>query len=177
VILIERLLDLSRLDAGSMPLKPRRFAARPKLEQIVAAVSDLPAGSVRLIVPDDLQLYVDVAAFEHMISNLVANALRHGQPPVTISAVQRDGQARIAIEDRGSGVPASFAPRLFDRFSRGDDAQRAGRPGAGLGLAIAHGYALAHDGQLTYQPAHPHGARFELVLPASRPIPATARRA
>ena len=54
---------------------------------------------------------------------------------------------------------------MFERFSRSDSA-RSRTVGTGLGLAIARSYARAHDGELLYVDASPHGARFELVLPA-----------
>ena len=66
------------------------------------------------------------------------------------------------VEDRGEGVPPQFVPELFDRFTRGS---RARVGGAGLGLAIARSYARAHNGDLVYEDAEPHGARFQLVLP------------
>ena len=65
-------------------------------------------------------------------------------------------------------MPPEFVPQLFERFTR--SASGAGRPeGAGLGLAIARPYAQAHGGDLLYEEAEPHGARFELVLPPSEP--------
>ena len=58
-------------------------------------------------------------------------------------------------------------PNLFERFARSDDS-RSSSTGTGLGLAIARSYAHAHGGELFYEPADPHGARFQLVLPAGR---------
>ena len=104
----------------------------------------------------------DPNAFDRIVSNLVVNAVRYGRAPITIAARQRDRHLRLTVEDRGGGVAREFVPRLFDRFSRGDEA--AG-DGSGLGLSIAKSYAQAHGGELVYESAHPHGARFELVLP------------
>ena len=61
-------------------------------------------------------------------------------------------------------MPAVFVPRLFERFTR-SRVTGADPGGAGLGLAIAQSYAHAHGGELFYEDAEPHGARFELVLP------------
>jgi two-component system sensor histidine kinase MtrB len=71
------------------------------------------------------------------------------------------------VEDRGEGVPPEFVPQLFERFTRGGQA-RAREIGTGLGLAIARSFARAHHGELTYEAAHPTGARFELLLPVAR---------
>jgi two-component system sensor histidine kinase MtrB len=99
-----------------------------------------------------------------MLSNLVANSIRHGEPPVTITAVGEDRHLRLVVEDRGRGVPPEFVPRLFDRFERSAESRDRG-DGSGLGLAIAQAYARAHGGEIVYGPAVPHGARFEVVLP------------
>jgi two-component system, OmpR family, sensor kinase len=58
-------------------------------------------------------------------------------------------------------------PELFERFAR-SEGSRAQAGGTGLGLAIARSFAHAHGGDLRYEPASPHGARFQLVLPLSR---------
>ena len=88
--------------------------------------------------------------------------MRYGSPPVNVDAVQHDRHLRVFVEDHGDGVPVQFVPQLFERFTRGGR-ERVG--GAGLGLAIARSYARAHDGDLVYEEAEPHGARFQLVLP------------
>jgi signal transduction histidine kinase len=82
-----------------------------------------------------------------------------------IVTARTDAEAfRVAVEDRGPGVPEEFVPQLFERFTRSARTRsRAG--GTGLGLAIARSYAHAHRGDLVYRPALPCGARFELVLP------------
>ena len=121
---------------------------------------------------------MDPIALDRMLSNLIANALRHGEPPVTVTAARRDTHLRLAVEDRGEGVRREFIPRLFDRFSRSAEA-RGQTDGSGLGLAIAQAYARAHGGDLVYEPAVPHGARFELVIPLRAPKaagPASAPR-
>jgi two-component system sensor histidine kinase MtrB len=163
--LIDQLLDLSRLDAGSIPIERARFPIRRRLEDLVRMVAGDRAGEVAIRVPDDLEVEADPAAFDHIISNLVVNALRHGRAPVTVAARRRDNHFRLSVEDRGRGVDSEFVPRLFDRFARKttkDDSS-----GSGLGLSIAQSYAQAHGGDLVYSPAAPHGARFELVLPQS----------
>jgi two-component system sensor histidine kinase MtrB len=123
---------------------------------------------VQVAVPPDLEAAVDPIALDRTLSNLIANALRHGEPPVTVTAAQRDTHLRLAVEDRGQGVRPEFVPRLFDRFTRSTES-RGRTDGSGLGLAIAQAYARAHGGDIVYEPAVPHGARFELVLPVRAP--------
>jgi signal transduction histidine kinase len=162
--LVEQLLDLSRLDLGAIHISPVPLRLRPKIEELVRPLADARPDSVTIAVAPDLEAAVDPAALDRMLSNLIANSLRHGRPPVTITANRQDRHLRLAVEDRGEGVPREFVPRLFDRFARSPES-RGRTDGSGLGLAIAQAYARAHGGEIVYEPAVPHGARFEVVLP------------
>jgi signal transduction histidine kinase len=162
--LAEQLLDLSRLDLTAIRISPEPVRLRPKIEELVRSLAELRSNAVTIAVPPDLEAVVDVAALDRMLSNLVANSLQHGKPPVTITALGQDRHLRLVVEDRGRGVPPEFVPRLFDRFARSAESRDRG-DGSGLGLAIAQAYARAHGGEIVYGPAVPHGARFEVVLP------------
>jgi signal transduction histidine kinase len=162
--LVEQLLDLSRFDLAAIEVAPVPVRLKPRIEELVSIAAGARRDAVTIAVASDLEAAVDPSALDRMLSNLVANALRHGEPPVTVTATRRDTHLRLAVEDRGEGVRYEFVPRLFDRFTRSTEARgRAG--GSGLGLAIARAYARAHGGDIVYEPAMPHGARFEVVLP------------
>ena len=162
--LVEQLLDLSRLEADAVEIDPQRVQIRGRVEEIVAASAGAGPGGVEIDVDPGLEVDVDPHAFDRIVSNLVANALRYGGAPVKVTAQQTDRHFRLRVEDRGPGVAPDFVPDLFERFSRSADARRRAG-GTGLGLAIARSYALAHKGDLIYAPAEPKGASFELVLP------------
>jgi len=159
--LLEELLDLSRLDARAISVEPRPLVLKAALADVVhgaLAASD----AVELDIPDDLAAVVDPLVLERVVSNLVANAVRYGGPPIRISAQQRDRHLRVAVEDAGPGIPKDLEGRIFDRFARGG-----GEAGHGLGLAIARAYAQAHGGDLVHD-SRPGGARFELLIPQER---------
>ena len=156
--LIEQLLDLSRLDAHAVSVRARPLVLRQVLTDLVRATS----AEVELDVDPAVAVMADPMVLEHVISNLLANALEYGRPPVRIHAEERDGHLRIAVEDQGEGVPEELVPRLFERYARGPVGEGGG---LGLGLAIAKEYATAHGGDVIYQPTD-RGARFELVLPS-----------
>jgi signal transduction histidine kinase len=164
--LVEQLLDLSRLDAHAVPIEPSRIPVRERVEEIVSLAAGSRAGEVDVQVPAKLEALVDPDAFDRIISNLVTNALRYGQAPISVTAERENGRLTVAVEDRGEGVPSEFVPKLFERFSRSDPSRRRAG-GTGLGLAIAHSYAEALAGELRYRDARPHGACFELVLPSA----------
>ena len=159
--LLEELLDLSRLDARAVTVAPRPVVLKAALFDVVRGAL-ATADAVELDIPEDLAAVVDPLVLERVVSNLVANAVRYGAPPIRIVAQQRDRHLRVAVEDAGPGVPKELEGRIFDRFSRGG-----GETGHGLGLAIARAYAQAHGGDLVYDP-RPGGARFELLIPQER---------
>jgi len=161
--LVDDLLDLSRLDSGAVEIAPTQFNIR---ERIAAIVETLDATEIRIEVPADLTTIADTRAFDRIATNLLANAVRHGAPPLTVSARKApDRQLELCVEDHGPGIEDKLVASIFDPFTRGAS------EGAGLGLSIAHSYARAHGATLTYEPLEPHGARFLLRLPtgAARP--------
>ncbi|NUT56147.1 MAG: HAMP domain-containing histidine kinase [Thermoleophilia bacterium] len=163
--LVEQLLDLSRLDADAVTINPQRVRVRERLERIVHAVAPLDASRIGIEVDAGLEADVDVDALERIVSNLLANACRYGEPPVVVRAEQEDGILHVTVEDSGPGVPEEFVPQLFDRFARSASSAET-VSGTGLGLAIARSYARAHQGEVEYRPAAPQGAAFELTLPS-----------
>jgi signal transduction histidine kinase len=165
-VLVEQLLDLSRLDAEAMPLSPEQVPVRRRIEEIVRGTLGAETGAVQVEIDPGLLAQVDSHALERIVSNLVSNALRYGEPPVTVRAEQTDRHFRVAVEDHGSGVSAEFVPSLFQRFARSESSARRVQ-GSGLGLAIARSFARAHGGDLLYAPTRLGGARFELVLPVA----------
>jgi len=159
--LLEELLDLSRLDARAINVEPRPIVLKSALADVVRG-SLAASDAVELDIPDDLAAVVDPLVLERVVSNLVGNAVRYGEPPIRISAQQRDRHLRVAVEDAGPGVPKELEGKIFERFARGG-----GETGHGLGLAIARAYAQAHGGDLVHDP-RPSGARFELLIPQER---------
>jgi signal transduction histidine kinase len=156
-ILIEQLLDLSRLDSQAIPIKPQRIVLRALLAEIAAGTAR--EQDVQIDVAEDLEVRADRLALERIMDNLVGNALRYGAPPVVVTAHPVDTYLRVSVEDEGDGVPPELVARLFDRFERGSVGH-----GSGLGLSIAQAYARAHGGDLIYDRSK-KGARFELILP------------
>ena len=161
VELVNNLLDLSRLEADSIRIAPERINVTDRLMAIAEAVFTGHA-DVRVEALPSLTAVVDPQAFDRIVSNLLANALRHGEPPYVVSASRVDGALWVTVADGGPGVARDFVGSLFERFTRGATASS---EGAGLGLSIAQTYARAHGGTLRYEPVEPHGARFRLALP------------
>ena len=156
--LIEQLLDLSQLDSRRVSVEPKPLVLHSVLSELVEAAVPRHA-DVRLEVPRDLAVVADPLVLDRVVSNLLLNATRYGEPPIVVAAERSDRHLMIAVEDSGAGIAEELQPRLFQRFARGEDAR-----GTGLGLTIARAYARAHGGDLVFTPGA-GGARFELIVP------------
>jgi signal transduction histidine kinase len=162
--LTEDLLDLTRFDSAT-DLAVAPVALRELIEELHVSLFPGASEQIELEIPEGFVVMADRAALERILGNVVRNAIVHGEPPVSIRATAGNGAARISILDRGPGVPEPFARRLFEPFARSNDST--GKPGVGLGLAIAQSYARRLGGELHYEPGRPKGSVFTLVLPQS----------
>jgi two-component system sensor histidine kinase KdpD len=122
---------------------------------------------VRLELPAaPLLVSLDSALVDKIAANLVENALKYSPPgsPVDLATWVQDGALTLAVADRGPGVAPAEVPRLFDKFYRAASSSN-GAQGAGLGLAIARGFARAHGGDVQYAPRPGGGSVFTVHVP------------
>jgi two-component system, OmpR family, sensor kinase len=133
-----------------------------------ARVAD-PARTWQAQIADGLVTVGDEELLRRAIDNLLMNVLVHtpGETVGTISASEVGDRVTIEVSDDGPGVPPDKLPRIFERFYRAGASS--GRPGAGLGLAIAAEIASAHGGAAQAEAVSPHGLRITLALPVCRP--------
>lgn len=153
------LLELARLERGTLPLDVEDIALRPAVQRAIGFVPN--GGTVEVRVPSGMSVRADPARLEQVLVNLTSNALDHGEAPFVIEATQSDGWVTLEVCDRGPGVPADRLGSLFEPFRSGD----AGGS-VGLGLAIVKGLVEAHGGRVSYRPNEPTGSRFTIELPA-----------
>jgi two-component system osmolarity sensor histidine kinase EnvZ len=107
---------------------------------------------------------INERAIERVITNLVENALRYGEPPITIRTELHPDHVRLSVLDRGPGIPPKEVARLVQPFTRMEPS-RSGHPGAGLGLAIVDRVARLHHGILKLLPRQGGGLEARLELP------------
>jgi signal transduction histidine kinase len=171
--LINQLLDLSRLEAGTIPLQRRTFAVEPLLQQAVEEsrlhVDRGMANRVRLSVsidPPDLRVHGDPERIHQVVANLLENAVRHSPEDgdVVVAARGERDRVRIEVRDQGPGIPDEEAERVFERFYRGT-AGLSREGGTGLGLAIARWIVDLHGGDIRAEPNNPRGCRMVVALP------------
>jgi sigma-B regulation protein RsbU (phosphoserine phosphatase) len=136
---------------------------------LMQVVEEFRTAAPERTIDTDLQITspvkVDKIRLGQLLSNLVGNALSHGDPEraVRVEAKTRDGQFELAVENHGTPIPADVLPRLFEPFAQ--SAENAPQVGLGLGLYIASEIAKAHGGQLNAL-STPEKTRFTLTMPA-----------
>jgi two-component system sensor histidine kinase KdpD len=170
--LTDNTLQLARLDAPGVTLRCDWESA----EEIVGtalrhARARDATGRVRArLAPGLPLLWCDALLLSQLLDNLIDNALKYSAAPAPVELLVRvqDGQAVLAVRDRGPGVPPAWRERVFDVFQRGEGAA-AERPGAGVGLAVCRAIARAHGGELRLRPRAHGGSSFECWLPLKEP--------
>ena len=123
-----------------------------------------PTAQITVEVPADLAVLGTREGLDHVVQNLVDNAIKYGNDtPVTVRAEKRGAKIRLAVSDQGPGIPNGQEERIFERFYRIDPGRSRDRGGSGLGLAIVKSQIEAMGGRVWVEAASP-GARFVVEL-------------
>ncbi len=163
--LIAELLDVARIDTGRLQMYPRPADAEVLVRRIVESVAAGTAREVELEVDDLPAVYVDPDKFTQVVTNLVENAVRHGEGTVRVDVVRErhddapDG-VRVTVADEGDGIPVELRRRVFTKFWT-----QGVRGGSGLGLYIVNGLVRAHGGVVTIDDAPGGGAVLSCTWP------------
>jgi signal transduction histidine kinase len=117
----------------------------------------------------DIMVNTDAERLLRVLRTLIANAIKHSGAgdSVVLRASVRDGHARIAVTDRGEGIPAAFRPHLFEKFTQADGSATRRVGGTGLGLAIAHRIVERLGGRLRFETTLGEGTTFFVTLRAN----------
>lgn len=178
--MVNDLLNLARLDEGTLPLERAPVNLAALLEQITQQLMpQAQAAQVALSysLADDQPLPV-LGDYDHLaqvFTNLVDNAIKFTPlgGKVTVTGEALDGAAWVQIADTGPGIAPADLERIFERFYQADRArQGGGQRGAGLGLSICRQIVQAHGGRLTADNAPGGGAVFRVRLPLAKPAAA-----
>ena len=165
--LIAELLDVARIDTGRLSLYPRPIDFTPAVEKVLDSIR---AGTGREIVldaaPDLPMVYADPDKFVQVVTNLVENAVRHGEGVVRLTLTPLGSEdpyagVRLCVDDEGEGISPEIRSRVFTKFWK-----HGIRGGSGLGMYIVHGLVTAHGGRVEIGEAPSGGARIIIVWPA-----------
>lgn len=180
--MIHDLLDFTRTRLGAgMPV----FAAPLDLRDLCDEVLDElqaahPDRTIHFEPAGDTSGEWDAARLRQVLSNLVANALKHGDQngPIEVSVKGEDSDVLLTVTNQGQAISSSALPRLFDPFVQGaTPAGAPGHEGVGLGLYIARDIVVAHGGTITAASSEATGTVFTVRLPRKQATTRTRARA
>jgi len=172
--LMEELLDLTKLEAGTTPPRLELVNVSEIVRQPVQTVGpQAKAKGVSLVVEigSDLgKISADPSQISRVMTNLLSNAIRHTPAGgvVTVRASASEYDVTFGIRDTGEGIPSEYLNRIFDRFVQVPGATRGG---AGLGLSIADRIVRSHGGKLSVTSEVGKGSEFCFTLPKEREAP------
>jgi len=172
--LVQDLLDLSRIEANEYHLACEKFELAGAVERVFEfyrkqAMAKLM--ELRTSLPEGLPAcYTDPTALDHVLSNLIDNAIKYGSEGCTVivSAENLGDSLRVTVSDDGPGIGSQHLPRLFERFYRCDPGRSRAMGGTGLGLSIVKHLVEAMGGTVQVESTVGQGSHFSFTVPAAR---------
>jgi two-component system sensor histidine kinase KdpD len=169
--LVGNLLDLSRIEAGSIRPEKGWYDLGALVDEVAGRLRRISAAhSLVLDVPEHLPpVHFDYVEIDQVISNLIENAVKYTPDGSTIRVSVRAAgdQVEIEVTDSGPGIAEDSLGEIFLPFYRATSGQAARPQGSGLGLAVARGLVEAHGGRIWVENRREGGARFVFTLPLS----------
>ena len=173
VRLSEDAVALAQTQAGGFSLDRATLDLRTVVLESVKAHNRADA-RIRLSLPEEpVMVLLDTARFNHVLDNLLMNALKYSQEEVVVRLSRGDGNATIAITDRGIGIPQAELGAVFARFGRASNARRKGISGTGVGLYVSRKIIEVHGGSIAVQSTEGEGSTFTVTLPLAEQPRAT----
>jgi len=154
--LVNNLLDLTQIEAGKLTVNIAPLSLTEVARQALENTPPPEDKAVTLNVPD-VSVLADRLRLEQVFANLLANSYKYGGSMVAVEGRVDDGSVVVSVTDDGLGIAEPLRSRLFEPFVRG---AAVGKEGSGLGLAIVRSLLRAFGGDIWYEQATPHGARF-----------------
>jgi signal transduction histidine kinase len=178
--MITEILDVARLEEKKMTLNREPFAVSALARKVLdGAEAMAQQKEIRLVnaVPSELpRAFADQQLVKRVMSNLLNNALRYTGPDgfIQVGADRHPDGIVISVEDDGSGIPAEFLPRVFEKFTQAERAGETRQANKGLGLTFCKLAVEAHGGRIWVESRPGKGARFFFTLPSARERPSEA---
>jgi two-component system phosphate regulon sensor histidine kinase PhoR len=172
--IVDKLLNVARLDAGDLQVQVRRVDLRDLVSEVVDAYRGAaPVNGHEFVVDlptEPIDLQTDSDKLRQILSNLIDNALKFSPDGgrVTIGAAKRGATAVLRVVDQGVGIPQFERQRIFTKFYRADSSAREGQTGGtGLGLFIVQGLVSALGGTISVSSVEGEGSSFVVELPVA----------
>ena len=171
-LLLNDLLDISKMEAEKMELEPQAIDAAKAISEIVESLDTKAVEKKHQITVDissSLRVFVDEKVFEQILTNYIDNAVKYTpeEGTIQITAQQNEKRIRIAVSDNGPGIEEKHHQRIFERFYRVDKGRSKYMGGTGLGLAIVKHLARSSGGDVGVTRSELGGSLFWVSLPAA----------
>lgn len=167
--LINDILDLERIDSGTIELSRTRVDAGAVMSQAVDGVQSMADGAGVTLTVEPLReiVLMDTDRIIQTITNLLSNAIKFSPPgsSVSLTGARSNGEVVFRVADQGRGVPADKLETIFERFQQVDSSDSRKKGGTGLGLAICRSIVNAHGGKIWAESNVPNGCLFQFTLP------------
>ncbi|KAF0207916.1 MAG: hypothetical protein FD171_1348 [Actinobacteria bacterium] len=168
--LINDILDLSKVEAGSVVVVPEPVDVSALVEDVVASFSvqakERGLALVKELPPTQVTLTTDERLVRQILLNLLSNAVKFTESgSITVAVSTREHSLDLAVRDTGTGIAAEHLSQVFDEFWQIPDAVKTNRTGTGLGLTISAHLAALLGGSLTVESTFGEGSTFTLTLP------------
>ena len=167
--LIGNLLDMARVEAGTLRVEPALTSLRPIIDETVRTFSVMTSQhQFRIEMPKRLpRLVVDPRRVRQVLRNLLENAVKYSPDggPIAVTVEVHSDEVQIGVIDRGIGIPPDHLDRIFGRFYQVDNASTRKVGGSGLGLSICKAIVEAHNGRIWVESEVGIGSSFFFTLP------------
>ncbi len=170
VRLVNDILDIEKIESGTLVFRPARVELLPLVEQAAEnnrAYAQQYDVEIRLSARAEAQVWADTDRLQQVLANLLSNAAKHSPRGgvIELGMTRTPGWVRIAVTDHGPGIPVEFQPRVFEKFAQADASSTRQKGGTGLGLSISKAIVERHGGRLWFETAPDNGTTFAFELP------------
>jgi PAS domain S-box-containing protein len=173
VNLVDALLNVSRIEMGTLAVEPRPITVADLLDDVLRELKPLSANKKltmkRKFDPKAGEIVIDPELIRVVVHNLITNAIKYTRPEgtVTVSLVRQSQELEISVADTGMGIPADVQSKVFTKLFRAENAQAIEPHGTGLGLYIAKAVVEQSGGKIWFESTEGQGTTFHFSLPLS----------
>jgi signal transduction histidine kinase len=164
--LVRQLMEFGRTESGPIQIAPDNLDVAAAVDLALLGIAPVTAGHrLEVDVPDGLVVDADADAFNHVLVNLLTNAMKFSPEGslVVVGARRADGEVVVSVADEGPGIAPDEQKRIFDRFYQSRNGNHA--RGTGIGLTIAQRFIAQHGGRIWVDSAPGRGATFSFTMP------------
>jgi PAS domain S-box-containing protein len=169
VRLVNDILDIEKIEVGTMAFRPAQVALMRLVEQAVESNRSYAQQweiELRIVEAAEAKIWADPDRLQQVLANLLSNAAKHSPRGgvVEIGVRKGGGQVLVSVTDHGNGIPPEFQPRIFEKFAQADASSSRQKGGTGLGLSISKAIVERHGGRLWFETTPGAGTTFTFEL-------------